>query len=348
MPQLLKSSILSSGLGLWMLQATGSAAAPPDCDPPPLNRLDKQVMSPSVRKVVGQLAEVQDQAPGQLLNKKYDPADPVAYQRLVAAIDADPKVRTLVRSVLSEVGVSELKDFMQIRKPGEGHPFEQGDSLVEVLDPMPGGLISGWPAIDENGMLVQGRRPNLRFRATMKTGPGTEFETFLNVIHEMTHLKANIAKAKATGIDRDILSFKGAGDYVEQLVSREGGEADAFIAQISAGIRYRLRTGADYASFHTAGDEKFFDDKTGEVRDREGLVKRFRTAGGKFSYQVGYERDFRDLVQSDLEWIDSNVKILKSNPNYVTSPEYRELARRLLLRAEVIRKRFLSEEGAPK
>lgn len=123
-------------------------------------------------------------------------------------------------------------------------------------------------------------------------------------------------------------------------MNEPGGEVDAFIAEISAVIRYRNRTNAPYEPFHVPIREKFFDATTGEVLNRRALSEDILMKGGSLSYLKNYSNVFIQYVRGEVEYLESNAKILEAIPNFLLLSREQEQAKRMRLRANLLRSRF--------
>lgn len=272
--------------------------------------------------------------------EKLDITNPNTFPRLVNALQQDPIANSLYQDVMMKSSAKDASEFIHFTK--SDNLFQGGNASlhVEGTDSVDT-IMEDWPAITSEGKLGVERNLQGRLRLTINLNPNAEMiTTYASMIHEMTHAQGYLNKVQVRPLF-DVLDYSSPADYALKAVNEPGGEADAFAAEISAVIRYRNRTNADYSAFHIPITEKYFD-SAGILTDRKGLSEYITYSGGGFSYMANYSRMFQDLVLSELDYVERSARILEAIPNIFNLAKEGEEAKRLRLRANLIRKKFSS------
>jgi hypothetical protein len=271
--------------------------------------------------------------------EKFDSQNPESFNRIVDAIREDEEANNLVLGVLRESGKSDLSEIITFKEPKLG--FQSGTSRVTIQGDAPQAVLHGWPSIAQDGTLLLDTQPGSRLKIEVTINSKLEMiETYSTIIHEFTHVRGQLKKLKTRNL-LDVLDYDNASSYAMEKIDGDGGEVDAFVAEISAVIRYRNRYHLPYESFHTPITERFFNDQSGALNDREGLKQRLMFSGGGAGYFNTYKEEFRTLVQTYLQYSESLRDNLKQDPNYQLNPAVREEAERLATRALKIRAKFV-------
>lgn len=274
-------------------------------------------------------------------HERFNVNDSESFERLQNALAADEEVNSLINFVLNETGKASLRELVTFKTPK--FAFENGASTITLDIRTSNAVLRGWPGIDEEGLLLVDDNPGKSPNVTVELNPSKEMiEIYSTLIHELTHMRGALLRAKVGNPD-EVLNYKSADEYSLWRVTGEGGEADAFAAEISAVIRYRNRYRLPYEAFFTPKNEVYFNMKTGEIKDRRGLERSIISAGGPKSYYLTTcKEEFKSRVKSEFEYMNMLAQQLKNHPSYQNNPAVREEANRLEIRAQRIRSQLVS------
>ena len=281
--------------------------------------------------------------------EKFDLSNPECFDRIIAALQFDPKAKALYENVMSLAGVTDPHQIIFFQK--SEFAFEGGATLVSIDGKTDDDLMPGWQAITSDGFLSLVNDPDAKISTQIHLNANADMITsYSSLIHELTHARRDLMLVHQRA-NLDVLRHSSAKDYAWDLIRNSGGETDAFVAEISSVIRYRNRTHSEYEAFHTAITERYFDQDTGEVKDRQGLEQYLALAGGDLGYLGSYSSVFQKASKDELKTLRSGASSLdqfittiqQSNPPMIPPANFDktiEEARRLKLRADKIQAQF--------
>jgi hypothetical protein len=273
-------------------------------------------------------------------HEKFDVNDPESFARLSDALADDEQANALITSVLTETGKSSLSELVNFKTPQ--NPFQHGVSTIITDRSMPGAALAGWPALNSEGLFMADPNPGQRLHVTVELNPRSEMiELYSTIIHELTHVQGSLKRMKTENLN-ELLGFRDAEDYSTWNIERQGGELDAFAAEISAVIRYRNRYNLPYEAFYTPRNEVYFDQRTGYCKNRRGLEESIAGKGNGLAYYATGIEKFGQMLQIELSYCETLLQQLKTSPSYDQRADVREEARRVEVRIQRIRAQYPS------
>jgi hypothetical protein len=276
-------------------------------------------------------------------HEKFDVSDPESFARIEDALADDEQANALITAVLSETGKSSLRELVTFINPRNA--FENGVSTITTDRASPMSVLAGWPALDSEGLFMPDPNPGTRLSVVVSLNPRSEMiELYATIIHELTHVLGSLRRMKSENLN-ELLIFKDANDYSLWNIERQGGEVDAFAAEISAVIRYRNRYNLPYEPFHTASSRenfRIFNLQTGELLNRRALEDSIAGKGNKLAYYSTGIDKFTQMIRLELSYCETLLQQLKTSRSYDQRADVREEARRLENRVQRIRAQYPS------
>lgn len=213
--------------------------------------------------------------------------------RMIELMNEDDETRGLLEGVTSRLripGPEHLIPMISLCPKGSGGGIDEYRIwirdvsapiyLVPDHEKWMNEILAGSSGVMDYRLLATESRYELRLAHSpemcIRSGDSMLF-SYLGVVHEFTHL-SRYQPLK----DFNALEFQGADDYARKRLSSEGGEIEAYSAEIRALKRLKSE---GRARWYFSPMERFFDSR-GNLTNREGLARHLLD-------KVGYGRDFR-------------------------------------------------------